>query len=97
MLCFHGVYKFKHIAMYVCVCVCVCGVCVYVCVYVCVCMCVYVCVCVCVCMCVCLSVCVSKCVCEFFACVCLDFIIVISTDSHAIDTRWRFLRWLTRE
>ena len=39
--------------------------------------------------------CVSKCVGEFFAYVCLDFIIVISKASHAIDIRRRFLRWLT--
>ena len=63
--------------------VCVCAVCVFVCacVCVCVCMCVYVCVC----------ACVSKCVCEFFACVYLDFIIVISKASHSIDIRWPFL------
>ena len=76
--------------MYVCVCV-VCVrvcVCVYVCVYVCVCVCVYVCVSMCVCVSV--YVCVSKCVGEFFACVCLDFIIVISKASHSIDTRWCF-------
>ena len=64
--------------------VCVYGVCVRVCVYVC--MCVSECVCICVCMCVCMWVCVS-----FFACVCLDFIIVISKALHSIDTRWCFL------
>ena len=73
----------------------------YVCVYVYVCVCVFVCVCVCVyvCMCVsaCVCICVCMCVCEFFSCVCLDFIIVTSKASHAIDTRWRFLRWLTLE
>ena len=61
-----------------CVCVCVRCVCVR-------------CVCSCVCVCVCVCMCVSMCVCEFFACVCLDFIIVISKASHSIDIRWRFL------
>ena len=54
----------------------------------------YVCVCVCVCVCgVCVCVCVyvHVCGCESFACVCLDFIIVISKASHSIDIRRRFL------
>ena len=44
-----------------------------------------------VCVCVRVCVCVYVCVCELFACVCLDFIIVIIKASHSIDIRWRFL------
>ena len=73
--------------MYVCACVYVCVVCV--CSCVCVCVCVYVCMYVCVYVCMYVCVCVS--VCEFVACVCLDFIIVISKTSHSIDTRWCIL------
>ena len=59
------------------------------CIYVCVCMLLYI-----VDVCICLYACMLASNCCVFLYM-TNITIVISKASHAIDTRWRFLRWLT--